>query len=114
MDNQQSAVAEEPLTKGYDWPDPPTLEQLAAMNDAQLAKALGMDQKVEQARKALAEAANLTGKAKEYAEDRIKRMFSPPDYALSDLSYVVEDAKRTAKRSAKEELETEPSPGSVL
>lgn len=99
---------------GYDWPDPPTIEQLAAMNDAQLAKALGLDQKVTTARKALDEAAKLSGKAKEYAEERIKRMFSPPDYALSDLSHVVEDAKRTAKRSAREELADEPSPGSVL
>lgn len=110
-------VGKEPLDAApqkYDWPDPPKLSQLAALDDAGLAKALGLDQQLAKAREALNEASALQGKAKEYAEERIERMFQPPSYAVNDLGYIVEDAKRAAKRDAKGELASAPEPGDVL
>lgn len=98
----------------FDWPSPPTLDQLASMDDAGLSRALGVDDQIQKARKSITDAAALTGKAKELAEERVQRMFTPPSYALNDLSYIVEDAKREAKRSARDELAQSPEPADIL
>lgn len=84
------------------------------MSDAAIAKAFGMDEQIKKAKKAIAAAASLSGEAKKIAEERVQRMFNPPSYALNDLTYLVEDAKREAKRSAREEIAHSPEPADIL
>jgi len=98
----------------FNWPSPPTLEQLSSMDDAAMAKAFGLDEQLQKAKKAIADAASLSGKAKEMAEERVQRMFSPPSHALNELGYIVEDAKREAKRSARDEIAHSPEPTDIL
>lgn len=88
------------------------IKTLAAMDDAALSKALKIDQKLEDARKALDDMDKLEGKAREYAEDRIKSMFEPHVYP-DEFKWIVDDAKRAAKRDGKEEM-AECSCGSIM
>lgn len=112
--SSQASTESKETTASFDWPDPPSLEQLASMSDAAIAKAFGMDEQIKKAKEAIVAAASLSGEAKKIAEERVQRMFNPPSYALNDLTYLVEDAKRQAKRSAREEIAHSPEPADIL
>lgn len=77
------------------------IKDLAAMDDATLMKTLQIDKKIESARKGIAEMDALTGKAREYAEKRVERMFEPHIYP-EDMSYIADDAKRATKTGKEE------------
>lgn len=87
------------------------IKELAAMDDAGLMKALKIDSKLAEARKALDDMDKLEGKAREYAEERIKSMFEPHVYP-DEFKWIVEDAKRKAK-NGKDEI-SDCGCGSVL
>lgn len=77
------------------------IKELAAMDDAALSKAIGYDKKLADARKSLDEMDKLEGKAREYAEDRVAKMFEPHVYP-EDFNWIVEDAKRSTKTGKEE------------
>ena len=80
----------------------PKIAELAAMTDEQLMDIFGFKAKLEDAKEKLAEMAKLDGKAREYAEERIENMLTPNIYT-SDMGWIVEDAKRHAKKKSGQE-----------
>lgn len=76
--------------------DDPSVETLAKLNDQELMDILGLTQTLKNAKKNIGEMQKLTGKALEYANERVARMLTPNVY-LNDFNYIVEDAKRKAK-----------------
>lgn len=90
----------------------PSIESILKLSDAELHDLLGHHKELEDVRKGLSEAAKLTGKAREEAENRIEDMFRPKVYT-GELKYLAEDAKRRVKMDAKMALEDD-SPASVV
>lgn len=80
-----------------------SIDGLVALSDEELGKVLGYDKKVEQVRGYLSDMQALTGKAREYAENKIKERFTP-NVDNYDFKYIAEDAKRATK-SGKEAAE---------
>lgn len=93
--------------------DDPSVATLAALSDAELMDVLGLSQTLKTAKKNIGEMQKLTGKALEYANERVARMLTPNVYP-NDFSYIVEDAKRKAKCQTGEEARCDCSPCSVL
>jgi len=92
--------------------DNPSVENLAKLSDNELATLFGLTKQLEDIKKAIKEMQTLTGKAREYAEERIENMLTPHIYP-GDVKYIVEDAKRSVKKDAKTEM-CNCSPDSVL
>ena len=92
--------------------DKMTIERLQGMSDEELAEAFGFKEKLAQAREGIAQLGSLKGKARKEAEDRISRMFEPNVYP-DEFKWIAEDAKRSVKRSADDEL-ADDGPGSVI
>lgn len=78
------------------------ITMLGGMDDAGLMKKMGLEDKLDEAKAAIQEMQGLTGKAREEAQERLKRMFEPSIYP-GEMKYIVEDAKRAAK-NGKDEL----------
>lgn len=81
--------------------DNPTPENLLKLSDAELMDVLGMTRLLKEAKKNLTEMTKLTGKAKEFAEERLARMLTP-DVRASEFSWILEDARRKNKSAADE------------
>lgn len=77
------------------------IKTLAEMNDEELAKAMGLTDKLADARKALDEMNKLAGKEREYAEERISSMFEPHVYP-DEFKWILEDAQRAGKKGTDE------------
>lgn len=84
--------------------DNPTPEALLKLSDVELMELLGMNRQLKEAKKNLAEMAKLTGKAKEFAEERLSRMLTP-DVRASEFSWILEDARRKNKTAADEKAD---------
>lgn len=91
------------MTDAVEVPQEHSLASLSAMTDAQLSAVLGFDQKIGKFKNMLAEASALTGDAKKYAEQKIADRLAPRMDSY-DMDYIVQDAKRMAKKNGKEEL----------
>lgn len=91
-------MADETASKTLE-PPKVDVDKLAALDDAGLMKVLGLDKKVAEARKALDDMAALTGEARKYAEERVRKMFEPHVYP-DEFKYIVEEAKRKAKKKS--------------
>ena len=87
----------------------PTIENLAALTDEELGDLLGHPKQLENARDAIEELQKLTGKAREWANERIADMFLP-DVSANRLKYLAEDAKLATKEGALDDSR----PSSVL
>jgi len=79
------------------------ITQLLAMDDAALMAKIGLNAKLDAAKKNLAELNSLTGEARTHAIGRLERQFQPNVYP-EEWSWIKEDAQRHACRSAKEEM----------
>ncbi len=84
---------------------------LALTPEGQL-EVFGLNNELEAMRGYLAEMDKLEGKARDEAESEITRMFTP-DVSGSRMKWALEDAKRAAKRTGKEEA-CDCSPCSVM
>lgn len=84
--------------------DNPTPENLLKLSDAELMDILGMTRQLKEAKKNLAEMTKLTGKAKEFAEERLSRMLTP-NVNASEFSWILEDARRKNKTAADEKAD---------
>jgi hypothetical protein len=84
--------------------DNPTAEALLKLSDAELMEILGMNRQLKEAKENLAELSKLTGKAKEFADERIARMLTP-DVRATEFSWILEDAKRRNKTAADEKAD---------
>lgn len=71
------------------------IKQMLAMSDQELNSLLGYDKKVEAAKKSLAEADALTGKARENFISKLDDRLSPRIDGY-DLNWMIKDAKREA------------------
>jgi hypothetical protein len=78
------------------------IENLAKMTDQQLLEITGWNMKLDAMKADIAEMAKLTGKAREEAEKEVTRMMTP-NVDSHSIHWALEDAKRAAKRSGKEE-----------
>lgn len=92
----ETPVEEKAENEIVEAPSKVTIEQLQAMNDAELSKLLGLDAELEMFKKKLDEAAGLTGKAREYVEDKITQRLQP-DLDARDMGWMIDDAKRMNK-----------------
>jgi len=93
--------------------DSPSIETIAALSDDELMELLGMKKQLADVRKAIKELETLTGKAKEYAEERIMDWFTPRVDTYS-FKYLAEDAKRAASKKDGKAALDDCSCGSVL
>lgn len=73
------------------------ISELMGMDDAALAKKIGIDQKLADAKKHLGELNALEGKAREIAVDRLNHQFTPNVWT-DEWGYIASSAKREAKR----------------
>lgn len=76
------------------------IDELAALDDTELAKALGIADKVSKARKDLDEMQKLSGEARKIALERVEKMFKPNIYP-EEFNWITKDAEREAERKAK-------------
>lgn len=88
------------------------IDKLAKMDDAQLMEITGMNSDLEKMKKDIVEMSGLKGKAREEAERIVSDMFEP-DVDAHRIRWALEDSKRAAKRTGKEELACD-SPSSVM
>lgn len=75
----------------------PSVASLAALNDDELRDVLGLNRTLEKAKEAITGMQGLTGKALEYANERVERMLTPNVYPY-EFEHIVTDAQRAAKR----------------
>lgn len=94
-------------------PEEMTIEKLAKMTDQQLLAAFGFLEQLATAKEQIAEMNKLTGDAREKAQDRIEEMFAPKVYP-NEFKYIVESAKRQAKKGTGQDELCNCDPCSVL
>lgn len=87
------------------------IDELAGMSDEDLAKKIGLDQKLADAKKHLGELAALSGEARTIAADRIAHQLAPNVWT-DEWGYIARDAQREVKRSAMDEM-MDDSPASM-
>ena len=73
------------------------IDELSGMDDAALAKRMGFDDKLADAKTHIAELSKLTGEARTIAADRLKHQFEPRVYP-DEWGWIARDAQREAAR----------------
>lgn len=80
-----------------DQTDSDMITQLVGMDDTALAKKLGFEDQVAAFKLQMARADKLTGDARTKVLSQLTNMFSPSNYAVSDIGYTIDRAEAKAK-----------------
>lgn len=90
----------------------PSLDEIAAMEDAELRKLLGLDQMLDSFKEEITKIQSLPAAARKEAEDRLQDRLTPRVDG-SELRWIREDVTREMKRSGEEEL-ADAEPDSIM
>jgi hypothetical protein len=72
------------------------IQELVAMNEAQLIEKLGFDDQVDNFQKNMKRADKLTGAARQKVLNQLSSMFTPDNFRIADIGYTIDRAEEKA------------------